>query len=216
MKQKFALLLIGCFLLGAHHLPAQTAETKFLHHINSLDGRAFTRYNQFISDSEWYILIGVPLGMGLYDLIKKDRAHLNNTLTLTASLVGVYGLQTLMKEVIQRPRPSVKNPGYIIDRAGESGYSFPSNHTGGAFALATSLTLQHPKWYVGVPVYLWATAVGFSRMQLGVHYPTDVLTGAVLGSATAWGCHALQQHIIQKRKRKVSRQAQLVLQAYHP
>ncbi len=216
MNKRFVFLLLWCAVFSTQHLAAQSAETRFLHRINAMDGRAFTRYNQFVSESEWFVLLGVPLGMGLYDLIKKDRTHLNNTLTLTASLVGVYGLQTLLKETIKRPRPYEKNPGYIIARVDESGYSFPSNHTGGAFALATSLTLQHPKWYVGVPVYLWATAVGFSRMQLGVHYPTDVLAGAVIGSATAYGCHALQKHIIEKRKNKQSRQALLVLQAYHP
>ena len=62
----------------------------------------------------------------------------------------------------------------------------PSGHTSGAFATATALSLKYPEWYVIVPSYLWASSVGLSRMHLGLHYPTDVLAGAVLGAGSAY------------------------------
>ena len=64
--------------------------------------------------------------------------------------------------------------------------SFPSGHTSFAFATATSLSIKYPRWYVIAPSYLWAGAVGYSRMNLGVHYPSDVLAGAMLGAGSAW------------------------------
>ena len=53
------------------------------------------------------------------------------------------------------------------------------------FALATSLSVKYPKWYVIAPSALWACSVGVSRMNEGVHYPSDVLAGAAIGAGCA-------------------------------
>lgn len=205
------LLFIFCFLCGSVTLFSQPAEVRLLHRINRCDSRTAINYNKFMSNSEAYLLIGVPVGMGIYDLITRDRDHLDKTIGIAASLVSTYAVQLALKQIVRRERPFEKYPGYIVNHVSESGYSFPSNHTGGAFALATSLTLAYPKWYVIAPAYIWAGAVGYSRMQLGVHYPTDVLAGALIGSACAWGCYELQQYWSERRKTKIRLNA---LQAY--
>ena len=64
--------------------------------------------------------------------------------------------------------------------------SFPSGHTAAAFSLATSLSITYPKWYVIAPSAIWACGVGFARMNQGVHYPSDVLTGAAIGVGCAF------------------------------
>jgi membrane-associated phospholipid phosphatase len=58
-----------------------------------------------------------------------------------------------------------------------------------AFAAATTISLQYPKWYVIAPAFIYASGVGYSRMYLGVHYPTDVLAGAVLGAGSSFVTH---------------------------
>lgn len=94
-----------------------------------------------------------------------------------------YGL----KYSVNRERPYIAHPDLNVDPAFyESSASFPSGHTSLAFSVATSLSLTHPKWYVIAPAYLWAGSVGYSRLNLGVHYPTDVLAGAVLGAGSAY------------------------------
>ncbi|GAB2971723.1 hypothetical protein GCM10027049_01640 [Mucilaginibacter puniceus] len=70
-----------------------------------------------------------------------------------------------------------------------------------AFATATSLSLSFPKWYVIIPSYTYAAAIGYSRMYLGVHYPTDVLAGALLGTGTAFLTWKLQKILFKKNKK---------------
>lgn len=65
-----------------------------------------------------------------------------------------------------------------------SSFSFPSGHTSSSFAAATAILLNK-KWKVGVPAFVLAILIGFSRNYLMVHYPTDVLFGALMGVAYA-------------------------------
>ena len=87
--------------------------------------------------------------------------------------------------MIDRERPYLKYPDRVHPYSHESSPSFPSSHTAVAFSVATSLSITYPKWYVIAPSAIWACSVGFSRMNEGVHYPSDVIAGAVIGSGCA-------------------------------
>jgi undecaprenyl-diphosphatase len=85
----------------------------------------------------------------------------------------------------------------------ETGKSMPSGHTAFAFTTATSIYLAYPKWYVALPAFTWATAVGYSRMYLGQHYPSDVLMGAIVGGGSACLTNWLNKKFIEKKKIKM-------------
>lgn len=81
-----------------------------------------------------------------------------------------------------------------------SDYSFPSGHTSASFAAATAIYAMHHKW--GIIAYAFAVLMGFSRLYLGVHFPTDVLAGAVIGTVMAKLTLCMIQIWGEKYKRK--------------
>ncbi|MBX0289564.1 phosphatase PAP2 family protein [Hymenobacter sp. HSC-4F20] len=76
-------------------------------------------------------------------------------------------------------------------------FGFLSSHAANSFALAVFMGLVLPAQYriPKVLLYIWAALVSYSRMYLGAHYPSDVVAGALLGSATAWACATAYQRL---------------------
>lgn len=111
---------------------------------------------------------------------------------LSYALVFVVG-QYLLKDLIARARPCHIDETVQLLVSRPSSYSCPSTHTGWAFAAAFSIFLNHRKTdkAAGIAALIAASAIGFSRMYLFVHFPTDVLFGAVLGLLAAIASHAL-------------------------
>jgi undecaprenyl-diphosphatase len=87
-------------------------------------------------------------------------------------------LAELGKLIVQRHRPFETQIG-----PPSNAHSFPSGHTATSFAAATVLSIYAPRWRI--PFFALATLIGISRIYNGMHYPTDVLAGAVLGVLTA-------------------------------
>lgn len=183
MKKIFTVLTI--FITGHCLLHAQNVDINLLKNINlnrnrSLDG-AFT----FVTNSSAPVSIGVPVIICGTGLIKHDSVLTRKALYVGASVAVTVLFTTIIKYSVNRPRPFEKYS--FIEKESTGGSpSFPSGHTSQAFALATSLSLSFPKWYVIGPSFLWAGAVGYSRMDLGAHYPSDVLAGAILGAGCSW------------------------------
>jgi len=96
-----------------------------------------------------------------------------------------------IKNTIRRPRPWIAHSDSLVCIQHVSGYSFPSGHTSFTFAAATSLSLLFPRWYIILPSALWACSVGYSRLYIGAHYPSDVLVGALVGTGSALLAHWL-------------------------
>lgn len=145
--------------------------------------------------------IATPISILAHGYLKKDRVLIRNGYKSAATIVVAMGISTVLKYSVQRQRPSDKYPGEIIVRDHVSTFSFPSGHTTSAFASATSLSLTYKKWYVAVPAFTYAGMMGYSRMRLGVHYPSDVLAGALIGSGTGFLTWKLEQWL---RKRSSS------------
>lgn len=90
------------------------------------------------------------------------------------------GIGKLLKISVTRLRPFIDIPNLNIKKIGIDKYSFPSGHTTGAFSLAVIIALYFPIFgLITIPL---ACGVGFSRIYIGVHYPTDVIVGMFIGS----------------------------------
>lgn len=151
-----------------------------------------------ITNSVAPIAFGVPIlffGMGL---IKRDSIYKANGLYIGSSILTSIIISNILKYSVNKPRPFETYN--LIQKITDGGSpSFPSGHTSDAFALATAVSIIYPKWYVIAPSFLWAGAVGYSRMDLGVHYPSDVLAGAIVGSGSALLTYELNKWINKKR-----------------
>lgn len=118
-------------------------------------------------------------------LLALDRDAGTTVFLVTAAGFAIERpLYWILKNSCQRRRPPEAIPSFNSVIVASDRFSFPSGHTCGAFLLAAIMTQHYPA--LAVPMYLWAGAVGLSRVVLGVHFPTDILAGALLGSAIAW------------------------------
>ena len=88
-------------------------------------------------------------------------------------------LYFILKKSCKRRRPPAAIPGFTSIITASDEFSFPSGHTCGAFLFVTLLCALWGLWLA--PLYLWAAFVGLSRVILGVHFPTDIFMGAILG-----------------------------------
>ena len=103
------------------------------------------------------------------------------------------------KNVFMRLRPcNVLNNVYLLGPCLRS-YSFVSGHAANSFALATFLSHRYSNiHFFVIGIYIWATLVSYSRVYIGVHYPSDILGGALLGLFCGWiVCSLLKKHKLQ-------------------
>lgn len=180
---------------------SQNIDIRLLRSVNSPEALPSDGFFRFVSNSEVYVALGVPAGLAVGGFIKGDKDVIRNAVVMLASAAVTAGITEALKYSINRDRPFVTYPD-ILKKSSAGSPSFPSGHTSSAFAAATSISLSYPKWYIIAPSYLWAGTVGFSRMDLGVHYPSDVLAGAVIGSGCAYLTYKINQMLNPKRRIK--------------
>ncbi|MBQ5382840.1 MAG: phosphatase PAP2 family protein [Treponema sp.] len=124
----------------------------------------------------WFIVVIVLL------IFKKTRKI--GVLALISMAVAFCINDFILKNLIARPRPFLEIPELMTLVKRPSSYSCPSGHTAIAFGFAVSILMNAKKRY-GFIALFFALLMGFSRMYVGVHYPSDVLLGLLLGSTVA-------------------------------
>lgn len=180
---------------------SQNLDISILRSINSPETLPSDDFFRFVSNSEIYVALGIPSAMAATGLIKDDKELLRNACVIFGSAAIASGITIIFKYSVNRDRPYVTYPD-ITKKANVGSPSFPSGHTSSAFSTATSLSLVYPKWYIIVPTYTWAGTVAYSRMHLGVHYPSDVLAGAIIGAGSAWLSYAVNKKLNIKHKKE--------------
>lgn len=106
-------------------------------------------------------------------------------IAMAASLIlEVLCCNSILKPFVARPRPCDVNTAVQLLVPRPTDYSFPSGHTGASFAAASALLFGKNRLWI--PSLIAAIFIGFSRLYLYVHYPSDVLAGALIGIMLGW------------------------------
>ncbi len=126
------------------------------------------------------------IAIALVLLCFKKTRKIGITMALGLIITTIFGNE-IIKKVVERPRP-FDTPGALLDGdslliSRPSQFSFPSGHTGSSFASAVSILLYNRKW--GIPALILACLIAFSRLYVYVHFPTDIMAGAILGTLSA-------------------------------
>lgn len=201
MKRIIAILFLSIIYNGLH---AHNPDEAIIREVNSWNGRGMRAFSSFFSTTGEVFALAVPTGMAVYALCDDNEELLNKSVSVVTGMAATIILSYGLKYTIDRRRPNNQLP-YIIKRDSPGSPSFPSTHAAMAFSLATSLSLEYPRWYVIAPTMIWASCVGFSRIHQGVHYPSDILGGMVLGAGTACLTYYLNKSWNKKKaKSKIS------------
>lgn len=195
------MLLFLIFLIPAEVF-SQNIDIRLLRSINSGEILNSDKYFRFITNSDTYVIIGAPVILAGAGLMRDNDEMVRNAFVMAAASIINAGVTGALKYSINRDRPFVTYPD-IIKKAKAGSPSFPSGHTSSAFATATSLSLSYPEWYVIVPSFAYAGTVAYSRMHLGVHYPSDVAAGAVIGAGCAYITYKVNKALLNKNKRRI-------------
>ena len=144
---------------------------------HSADIAAISRWISRLGDGYCYLILALLL-------IAFEVRHSSELLTAALTAFAVeLPLYLLFKNTVRRNRPSDAIGGFNAFLAPADKFSFPSGHSAAAFLMATVIASFYPEYtLVGYSV---AALIGSSRVLLGVHFPTDIIAGIVLGVGSA-------------------------------
>jgi membrane-associated phospholipid phosphatase len=181
MKRSFLII----FLFIATTAPAQNLDIEILRQIHTPEALPSDNFFRFVTESNSEVIVALPITLGVISLINKDERMFGTAVELVAANALNTYFTFAMKYSIDRDRPYETYPD-IRKKSFVNDASFPSGHTSSSFATATTLSLEYRKWYVVIPAYTWAGTVAYSRMHLGVHYPSDILGGIITGVGSSY------------------------------
>jgi undecaprenyl-diphosphatase len=189
-------------------------------YLNGIHSPAWDDVMWWISGSKSWIPLYIIL---LILIIYRERPYrfIFTILFIAIMVVLCDQLSVLIKNLVERPRPThdpeIADMVHIVNNYRGGMYGFVSSHAANCFGVATFLSNQfkHYKW--SLFLFAWAVVVSYSRIYLGVHYPLDIICGAVPGMLIGIQCYVfkvrtvvyIERHIeIRKEKKAAKRRAQ--------
>lgn len=179
IKNIKVILFFMIFISFALASSGQNWDINLLKDINLHRNRSLDWFFRAITDYAVPIAYSIPVFLFLLAILKEHYVLKAKSIYIIQSSILALVLSKILKHIVNRQRPYITYP-FIEKVTNGSSPSFPSGHTSDAFTLAASLSFAFPKWYVIVPSFSWAVAVGYSRMDLGVHYPSDILGSIII------------------------------------
>lgn len=141
-------------------------------------------------------LLWIVLALVLLCIPKTRRA---GALALGGLLFSLLAVNVTIKHLVARPRPWLTISGLLPLVNEPDPNSFPSGHTSAAFAFAAAVFRSLPSGWSRVVVVIAAACMGLSRLYVGVHYPSDVIAGALVGGLCGWAAAWLYRKFLQQR-----------------
>lgn len=202
-------LIFICNSFGQHRKKIEWDSSK--KYCSNIDVKIFRSFNNIDSKFVYYmtditnkaitpVVIAAPVGLYIGSKIDNNAYGENSAVLLALSELTTAGVTQGLKYLVKRPRPfRTLNSVYISDTSAiEGSYSFPSGHSSASFSIATSLTLSYPDEPVLIAgLYTYAVITSLGRIYSGVHYPTDVFAGMVIGAGSAALIYSLRKPIIE-------------------
>lgn len=159
-------------------------------HNNILDKIMITLTNLGDAGIIWIIIAIILL------FIKKTRKC--GILMIISMILGLIIGNGILKNLIQRQRPCWIDTNILLLIPNPTDFSFPSGHTLASFEASIMILLHSKKW--GIPAIILSILIAFSRMYLFVHFPTDILGGAILGTTISILVYYVSEKIIKAKK----------------
>jgi len=175
---------------------AQNPDINILHRLN----KPFYHHEQFwrnLTNSVYWVPPAYLISNLTYGIAANDKEARRFALETTFSTAIGMTITEGLKLMVNRPRPTQTYPDLINTYSYTRSKSFPSGHSALAFATSTTMACQGKRWFVSIPVFTWSGTIGYSRMRLGKHYPTDVLAGAAIGVGSGILGHWITERLIQ-------------------
>ena len=194
IQKRLTILLLFLATLPCIKTEAQGIDYDILWNLQQQRTPAMSKVMEWTSNS-LILAPCVPAGLLVSGALADNQQLVYIGTATGISFLTAFTVTEALKYAIRRPRPYITHSMTLTTVKTTIGYSFPSGHTSLTFATATSLSLSCRKWYVVAPSMLWASGVAFSRLYLGVHYPSDVLTGMAVGVLSGFAGYWLSQKI---------------------
>ncbi len=164
----------------------------------------FAKYHIYVMTAAILVIVGAVFFRGFSE--ERRRAWEMAAFSVASALTARFGFTELIRLFYDRPRP-FDLPAEVLTKAGidhinqliphASGGSFPSGHAAFAFAIAAAVSFYYPR----LGIFFWPSAIliGLGRIAAGVHWPSDILGGALVGIGTVW----FLRLFIEKLKRRI-------------
>lgn len=174
-----------------------TADTQLLYFLNNAVGQSPLTDGIIVFFATYlaYVLIIVFLILVLSASYSGREKLLVLLETAAATLIARFGITELIRLFYHRPRPFVTLDVYQL--IPQTSWAFPSGHATFFFALSTAAYIYNKRW--GIAFYLATLLMTASRVAAGVHYPSDILGGALIGIAVTYAVFYIVRKILPKR-----------------
>jgi len=180
---------IGHLITGLQNIDIRILELINHNRIKSLD-----HFFIFITNIATVVTYSVPVILLIYAYIQRLFLLQRKSWLLLFSLIINSAIVDAIKYMVNRPRPFITY--HFIDKlVSVSSPSFPSGHAAEVFVLAISVSLLFSKYKWGIfAAWLWAILIAYSRMDLGVHYPGDILGSLLISFFIAFFLYKVLIH----------------------